>query len=121
VHGPTCIFWANLTSFSLKSGGTVAAGTDAYFNLQGNEGWHIDNTYQPRSAKAGILRAAVLPAGGSQTEFCDGRAAFEALDAAAQRRIEGLAAFHSGLYSQVGPGRTVASEARAPNVLADLV
>ena len=53
----------------------MAAGTDAYFNLQGNEGWHIDNTYQPRSAKAGILRAAVLPAGGNQTAFWDGRAA----------------------------------------------
>ena len=24
MHGPTCIFWANLTPFSLKTGGRIA-------------------------------------------------------------------------------------------------
>ena len=71
----------------------------------GNEGWHIDNTYQPRSAKAGILRAAVVPDGGTQTAFCDGQAAFDALDQATRERIDGLAAYHSGLYSQAKLGQ----------------
>lgn len=84
-----------------KKGETLVANTNAYYNLQGNEGWHIDNTYQPRSAKAGILRAAVVPPGGTQTAFCDGWAAYDALDEATRSRISGLAAYHSGLYSQV--------------------
>jgi alpha-ketoglutarate-dependent taurine dioxygenase len=88
-----------------KSGAVLAEGTDAYLNLKGNEGFHIDNTYQPRAAKAGILRAVILPPGGSQTAFCDSWAAYDALDDGQRRRIEGLAAYHSGLYSQAKLGQ----------------
>ena len=40
-----------------------------------------------------------------QTAFCDGWAAYDALDEATKRRIDGLAAFHSGLYSQAKLGQ----------------
>lgn len=39
------------------------------------------------------------------TAFCDGWAAYDALDTATQERIRGLAAFHSGLYSQAKIGQ----------------
>ena len=92
-----------------KSGHTLLTeGTAAYMNLQGNEGWHIDNTYQPRAAKVGILRAAVLPSGGSQTGFCDGWDAYDALDLETRRKIQGMSAYHSGLYSQAKLGQNPA-------------
>ena len=40
-----------------------------------------------------------------QTAFCDGWAAYDALDAAMKERVGGLAAYHSGLYSQAKLGQ----------------
>jgi alpha-ketoglutarate-dependent taurine dioxygenase len=88
-----------------RSGHVLQAGTNGHFNLRGNEGWHIDNTYQPRSAKVGILRAERLPSGGSHTAFCDGWAGFDALDKQTRTKILGLSAYHSGLYSQAKLGQ----------------
>jgi alpha-ketoglutarate-dependent taurine dioxygenase len=101
-HGAIPIM--SITNVSSR-GETLRPATTGFYNLQGNEGWHIDNTYQPRSAKAGILRAETVPSGGTMTAFCDGWAAYDALDDATRERIHGLAAFHSGLYSQAKLGQ----------------
>ena len=39
------------------------------------------------------------------TAFCDGWAAYDALDNATREYISGLTAFHSGLYSQAKLGQ----------------
>ena len=81
--------------------GSIATAKDEAFRLQrGNEGWHIDSTYMPLAAKAGMLSALKVPPAGGQTEFADMRAAWQALDSAMQTKLEGLSAYHSLYRSQ---------------------
>jgi alpha-ketoglutarate-dependent taurine dioxygenase len=72
--------------------------------LRGNEGWHTDSSYMPRSAKASILSAHVVPRHGGETAWADMRAAYDCLDDATKARIESLSAFHSIRYSQAQLG-----------------
>ena len=81
--------------------GSMATAKDEAFRLQrGNEGWHIDSTYMPLAAKAGMLSALKVPPAGGETEFADMRAAWDALDAATRGKLEGLSAYHSLYRSQ---------------------
>ncbi len=75
-----------------------------YQIMKGNEGWHTDSTYMPLASKAAMLAALVLPPEGGETEFADMRAAWDALDAETQARLEGLSAYHSLYYSQEQAG-----------------
>ena len=70
----------------------------------GNEGWHTDSSYMPVAARASILSAHTVPAQGGETEWADMRAAYDGLEAATQRRLEGLTAYHSLIYSQAQIG-----------------
>lgn len=75
--------------------------------LKGNRAWHTDSSFKVVGAKASLLRAVEVPSEGGDTEWADMRAAWEALDAATQQRLEGLAAVHSYAWSQ---GRQVGGE-----------
>ena len=75
--------------------------------LRGNEGWHLDSTYMPLAAKAGVLSAKVVPSKGGETEIADMRAAYDALDDVMKTRIEGLSAYHSLYASQAKIGHNV--------------
>ena len=74
--------------------------------VRGNQGWHTDSTYMPVSAKASVLSARVVPEAGGETEWADMRAAYEALDDHTRRRIAGMCAYHSIVYSQAKAGFT---------------
>jgi alpha-ketoglutarate-dependent taurine dioxygenase len=74
--------------------------------IRGNEGWHTDSSYMPRSAKASMLSAHVVPASGGETEWADMRAAYDALDPAVRARVDTLSAHHSIRYSQARAGFT---------------
>ena len=81
--------------------GTMTTAKDEAFRLQrGNEGWHIDSTYMPLAAKAGMLSALQVPPAGGQTEFADMRAAWDALDEERKRELQGHSAYHSLYRSQ---------------------
>jgi alpha-ketoglutarate-dependent taurine dioxygenase len=86
---------------NLRPDGAVRDAADPVLGiLRGNEGWHTDSSYMPCSAKASILSAEVPATSGGETEWADMRAALDALDAATRAQIEGLAAYHSLVYSQ---------------------
>ena len=68
--------------------------------LKGNRSWHTDSSFKKVGAKASLLRAVEVPAKGGDTEWADMRAAWDALDAATQQRLEGLTAVHSYAWSQ---------------------
>lgn len=98
---------ANIKISNTKPDGGVAQPDDYQYQiLKGNEGWHTDSTYMPLASKVAMLSAEVLPPHGGETEFADMRAAWEALDAATQARLEGLCAYHSLYYSQAKAGFT---------------
>jgi len=79
-------------------------GDDLVKSLRGNEGWHHDSTYMPVQAKGAVFSAEIIPSSGGATGFADMRAAYEALDEATRRRVDGLRAYHSVVYSQARAG-----------------
>ena len=66
----------------------------------GNRLWHTDYTFKPTPGLYSLLSARVIPAEGGETQFTDLRAAWDALPDRMKRRLEGLVAEHSLLYSR---------------------
>src|ERR1700720_4165929 len=64
--------------------------------------WHTDMSYLAEPPKASVLYALEVPPLGGDTSFCSMCAAWEALPAQLQRRIEGLRVKHDGTYNSGG-------------------
>ena len=93
---------------NVKPDGTISNKEEHVFKtLRGNEGWHMDSTYMPLAAKAGVLSAKTVPPTGGETELADMRAAYDALDENTKIEIEQLAAYHSLYQSQAKNGYIV--------------
>ena len=73
------------------------------YNL-GNRLWHTDSSFKRLPAYCSMLHARSIPPVGGHTEFADMRAAYDALPDATQRRLEGLVAEHSIMYSRAKLG-----------------
>jgi alpha-ketoglutarate-dependent taurine dioxygenase len=96
---------------NIHSDGTLRSTEhDLSKSLRANERWHHDSTYMPIQAKGAVFTAEIVPAEGGDTGFADMRAAYDALDAATQERIAGLAAYHSRRYSMGRAGLHVSDE-----------
>jgi len=90
---------------NVKQDGTMSETEEHVFKtLRGNEGWHMDSTYMPVAAKAGVLSAKIVPPSGGETELADMRAAFDALDNEIKNKLEKLSAYHSLYQSQARQG-----------------
>lgn len=87
-------------------GSVLKPDEERFKSLRGNEGWHIDSTYMPLAAKAGVLSAKVVPPSGGETELADMCAAYDALDDDTKDRIKDLSAYHSLYASQAKIGYT---------------
>ncbi len=66
----------------------------------GNRLWHTDAAFNDPRGRYSMLHARVVPPVGGETEFCDLRAAYDALDNATKTEIEGLKAHHSIMHSR---------------------
>jgi taurine dioxygenase len=64
--------------------------------------WHTDMSYLPDPPKASALYALEVPSRGGDTSFCSMYAAWEALPAPLQRRVERLRVKHDGTYNSGG-------------------
>jgi taurine dioxygenase len=87
--------------------------------------WHSDHSYAETPPKATILYGIDIPSSGGDTQFCNMRAAYEALPAETRQRIDGLKVLHV-YQSSRSPrkliGRTAAEESLYPgNVVHPLV
>ena len=76
----------------------------------GNRLWHTDSSFKYLPARASLLYAREIPPVGGRTEFADLRAAYEALPESMRRRLEGLIAEHSLMYSRQRTGFTKFSD-----------
>ena len=72
--------------------------------LGGNEGWHSDSSFKPVTAKASVLYCIEAPEEGGATGYADMRAAWDELPEEEKRRLEGMTAYHSLMYSQAAAG-----------------
>jgi alpha-ketoglutarate-dependent 2,4-dichlorophenoxyacetate dioxygenase len=79
------------------------------FNL-GNQLWHSDSSFRAVPAKFSLLSGRIVVDAGGNTEFADMRAAYDALDDATKREIDGLVCEHSLLYSRGTLGFTDLSD-----------
>jgi len=66
----------------------------------GNRLWHTDASFQDPPGRYSMLSARIVPPVAADTEFADTRAAYDALDAATQARLEGLRVHHSIAHSR---------------------
>jgi alpha-ketoglutarate-dependent 2,4-dichlorophenoxyacetate dioxygenase len=65
-----------------------------------NRLWHTDASFRTVPGALSLLYAHVIPDEGGDTEFADLRAAYDALDAATQKKLEGMIAIHSIFHSR---------------------
>ncbi len=72
--------------------------------------WHSDSSFQKPAAKYSILHAVVVPPKGGQTEYCDLRAAWDALPEDQKQEVAGLRTQHFAFHSRLMMGDTTYSE-----------
>ena len=66
----------------------------------GNRLWHTDAAFNDPRGRYSMLHARVVPPVGGETEYCDLRAAYDALDDATKAEIEDLKAHFSIMHSR---------------------
>ena len=71
-----------------------------------NRLWHTDSIFRHVPARASLLYGKIVAPLGGNTQFADMRAAWDALPAALQKRIDGLVAEHSIFHSRARIGFT---------------
>ena len=69
--------------------------------------FHTDESFIAEPPKATVLYAVTIPSKGGNTRFVNMRKAYETLDAATRKQIDGLTAIH--YYGKQRPGRKVPS------------
>lgn len=86
---------------NLDENSTLLSATDRRrMNSLGNRLWHTDYTFKPTPGLYSLLAAHVIPDEGGETQFADMRSAYDALPERMKRRLDGLVAEHSLLYSR---------------------
>jgi alpha-ketoglutarate-dependent 2,4-dichlorophenoxyacetate dioxygenase len=86
---------------NLDENGNILSSDDArWLYRQANELWHSDSSFRQKSSTWSLLHARIVPPSGGDTCFADTRAAYDALPAAMQQKLEGLVAEHSIWYSR---------------------
>jgi len=77
-----------------ENGELLPATSVKYASNKANEEFHTDSSFNELPTKWSMLSARVIPPEGGDTEFCDGRAAFEALTPELQARAADAVAEH---------------------------
>jgi len=84
---------------------TGRASSKAISNLA-NQLWHSDSSFQKPAAGYSMLSAVVLPSKGGETEYCDLRAAYDALPESTKKEIADLKTEHWAFYTRTWLGDT---------------
>jgi alpha-ketoglutarate-dependent 2,4-dichlorophenoxyacetate dioxygenase len=69
-----------------------------------NQLWHSDSSFQLPAAKYSMLSAVVVTKRGGETEYCDLRAAYDALAGDVKAEIAGLHSVHEALHTRIWLG-----------------
>lgn len=72
----------------------------------GNQLWHTDSSFRAIPGALSMLFAHSVPPRGGDTEFCDMRAAYDALDPEIKARVDDLKVEHSLMHSRALLGYT---------------
>ena len=117
-------YFARQSNLDIRTGAVIPPEDRRMIYQKGNYLWHTDSSFKPIPALCSLLSGRVVPPEGGDTEFASLRAAYAELPETRQRRIDGLVAEHSFVYSRglIDPGMlTVEEKAETPPVRQALV
>ena len=83
-----------------NSGNILASDDRKRVYSLGNRLWHTDASFQDPAGRYSTLSARVIPQVNADTEFADMRAAYDTLDDARKRTLEGLRVHHTITHSR---------------------
>lgn len=79
---------------------------------KGDLNWHSDASFNPVPTKWSMLHGRIVPPHGANTEFCDMRAAYDALSAEMKAKVDKLVALHVWWHSREKGGFDQVTEAQ---------
>lgn len=110
----TC--FARQSNLDIKTGVVIPNEDRRMIYQKGNYLWHTDSSFKAVPSLCSLLSARIVPPEGGNTEFATMRAAYDALPDDVKRKLEGLVAEHSLVYSR----GTVSTGALTPEMMAEL-
>ncbi|WP_158931690.1 TauD/TfdA family dioxygenase [Acidisphaera sp. S103] len=108
--------FARQSNLDIRTGTVIPPEDRRMVYQKGNYLWHSDSSFKAVPSLCSLLSARVVPPEGGNTEFASMRAAYDALPDDRKRKLEGLVAEHSLVYSR----ETVSTEALTPEMKAEL-
>ena len=93
-------------------GEVAESGDQKLVGVLANQLWHSDSSFQDIPVKYSMLSAVSVPGEGGDTEWCDLRAAYDALPAELRRLAEGRSARHFAFHSRILLGDDKYNEAQ---------
>ncbi|HEX3864235.1 MAG TPA: TauD/TfdA family dioxygenase [Stellaceae bacterium] len=92
--------FARQSNLDIDTGGVIPAEDRRMIYQKGNYLWHTDSSFKAVPSLCSLLSARVVPPAGGNTEFATMRAPYDALPEETKRKLEGLVAEHSLVYSR---------------------
>jgi len=90
---------------NVKTDGSLHAATDRKtISNYANQLWHSDSSFERPAAKYSMLSCVLPTAKGGQTEYCDLRAAYDALPEDMKAEIANLHSVHAAMHSRIWLG-----------------
>ncbi|HZT88925.1 MAG TPA: TauD/TfdA family dioxygenase [Stellaceae bacterium] len=108
--------FARQSNLDIATGAVIPPEDRRMVYQKGNYLWHTDSSFKAVPSLCSLLSARIVPPEGGNTEFATMRAAYDALPAEVKRKLEGLVAEHSLVYSR----GTVAKGSLTPEMRAEL-
>lgn len=107
--------FARQSNLDIATGAVIPAEDRRMIYQRGNYLWHTDSSFKAVPSLCSLLSARVVPPVGGNTEFATMRAAYDALADDIKRKLEGLVAEHSLVYSRgtVTPTGALTAEMKA--------
>jgi alpha-ketoglutarate-dependent 2,4-dichlorophenoxyacetate dioxygenase len=93
-------YFARQSNLDIRTGAVIPAEDRRMIYQKGNYLWHTDSSFKPIPALCSLLSGRIVPPAGGDTDFANMRAAYAELPEAMKRRVEGLVAEHSLVYSR---------------------
>lgn len=112
----TGTLFARQSNLDIQTGAVIPPEDRRMIYQKGNYLWHSDSSFKPVPSLCSLLSARIVPPEGGNTEFACMRAAYDALPEDAKRKLDGLVAEHSLVYSR----GTISAEALTPAMKAEL-
>lgn len=109
-------YFARQSNLDIDTGEVIPPDDRRMIYQRANFLWHTDSSFKPVPSLCSLLSGRIVPPEGGNTEFASMRAAYDALPEETKRRIEGLVAEHSLVYSRSQVDPTVMTEEQKADV-----